>query len=756
MKEFKKYFSAFLITSLGLIPFIPDFGVIDLIATHFFYISIAQILIALYLLLGDKTFFKINQIDIFYLLFLIFGIISFTNTFNLTESIIDWMKYFTLFITYLNLKILLSNFYAAEKIFMSIFLVLFALESVYIFKIYFENYNYQNALDRSRLLSGFSSNQNIAAFSILIKAPIVIYYFNKTKSKLLKILAIFLILIAFFDILVISSRGAILGLILLLFILFVIDFKNKKNIKLRYRQSILFSTLFLVISVIQIGLYENKSDLKVLNRISNYEDDSVNKRIKYIKTSIGFIVDNPITGIGIGNWKILSIRDIPDGITQYEVPYFAHNDFLQVFSEIGIFGFLSYIMIIFYPIFFLNKTFLGSNYKNSIEPYLIISLLIFVLDSTLNFPGLRPYSQMNFIYILAFYSSTLHKEKIILEVKNPKYIYKIILICLIPLTFGSYTVFSSYKEMRPLYLDFNYSQNNLQVPLEIVQNYQESFPNINNTTIPLSNVKANYYIQNKNFDKAIELIKKGNKHNPFLGFGDFQLSKIFFEKGEKDSSLFYIDLAYNKVSKNPAHAALYQTLLSEFDNYEKAKEIFNKNKHFRDEIIWNNHIYLMIIHKLRNQKPFSIDDKKDIEDAITFFPENVFFKAAEPIIVKKGNASYNAIQFDQLAKIFFKKGEYEKAIENWTIASNLIKYEDSYLLNISFAFCKLKKYDESLNYLRIVEERKIKGSDGFFEFLAGYSYHGKKDIKNACLYLRASNKFGYEKAIEMLKLINCQ
>ena len=757
MKEFKKYFSAFLITTLGFIPFIPDFGVIDLIATHFFYITIIQILISLYLLiLGDYIPIRINKIDIFYIMFLLFGIISFTNTFNQTESIIDWMRYFILFLTYLNLKILLTNFYAPEKIFTSIFLMLFALESMYIFKIYLENFTYQEALGRSRLLSGFSSNQNIAAFSLLIKTPIVIYYFNKTKKNILKAFSIILVSIAIFDILIISSRGAILGLILILFILFVIDFRNKNNFKLRFRQSIIFTCIFLVVSILQTGLYENRNDLKVINRISSYEDNSVSQRIKYIKTSLDLITDNPITGIGIGNWKILSIRDIPGGIRQYEVPYFAHNDFLQVFSEIGIFGFLSYFLIVFYPIFYLIRRFYLNKNSSKIELYLAISLLIFVLDSVLNFPGLRPYSQMNFIYILAFFSSTIFKENKIFKVQNPKNIYKIILVISIPLTFGSYIIFSSYKEMRPLYLDFNYSQNNLQIPLKVVQNFQESFPNINNTTIPLSNVKANYYIKNKNFETAIELIKKGNKHNPFLGFGDFQLSKIYFEKGRKDSALFYIEKAYKKVSKNPGHASLYQTLLSESDDYEKVKEIFSNNKSFRDETIWNNHIYLTITYKLRNQEIFSIDDKKNISDAITFFPENTFFKAAEPIIVNNSDASFTAVALDQLATNFYKQGEYEKAIENWIIASNLIKYEDSYLLNISLAFCKLKKYDRSLDYLRIVEERKIKGINGFFEFLAGYSYQGKKDFMNACNYLRASNKLGYPKAFDLLKTINCQ
>ena len=59
----------------------------------------------------------------------------------------------------------------------------------------------------------------------------------------------------------------------------------------------------------------------------------------------------PILGIGVGNWKIKSIQYAGDSVVGYTVPYHAHNDFLQIFAEIGIIGGLAYLMIYLIPIY---------------------------------------------------------------------------------------------------------------------------------------------------------------------------------------------------------------------------------------------------------------------------------------------------------------------------------------------------------------------------------------------------------------------
>ena len=94
-------------------------------------------------------------------------------------------------------------------------------------------------------------------------------------------------------------------------------------------------------------------------------------------------------GVGVGNWKIISIRYSRDIIAEYRVPYFVHNDFLQVTAEIGIFGGLAYMCFIFLP-FFKSMSMLFRQKYFSI--YFMIFLIsgVFIIDSLLNFPLDRP------------------------------------------------------------------------------------------------------------------------------------------------------------------------------------------------------------------------------------------------------------------------------------------------------------------------------------------------------------------------------
>ena len=39
------------------------------------------------------------------------------------------------------------------------------------------------------------------------------------------------------------------------------------------------------------------------------QDGSVNQRLRYYKQGLGHFIDNPIIGVGIGNWKLKSDYD---------------------------------------------------------------------------------------------------------------------------------------------------------------------------------------------------------------------------------------------------------------------------------------------------------------------------------------------------------------------------------------------------------------------------------------------------------------
>ena len=78
------------------------------------------------------------------------------------------------------------------------------------------------------------------------------------------------------------------------------------------------------------------------------------------------ILNNPIVGSGLGNWKLVSILYDKEFINGYVVPYHMHNDFIQIGTELGIPGFFMYLglfgVLLFY-IVYIAKSKLPENTK---------------------------------------------------------------------------------------------------------------------------------------------------------------------------------------------------------------------------------------------------------------------------------------------------------------------------------------------------------------------------------------------------------
>lgn len=153
----------------------------------------------------------------------------------------------------------------------------------------------------------------------------------------------------------------------------------------------------------------------VTERFSNVTnpiaDESVNERLNFYTTAIKSIGDNPLLGIGVGNWKIKSIDLSKDIIISYRVPYFAHNDFLQFLAEIGIIGGICFMFYIFYPLYIAFLRSLKSRSFN-IDFLIFLIFVVYIVDSMLNFPVERP---INYIYlcftIALFYQSKKYINK---------------------------------------------------------------------------------------------------------------------------------------------------------------------------------------------------------------------------------------------------------------------------------------------------------------------------------------------------------
>jgi O-antigen ligase len=412
MHKLQKFLDAGFLLALILIPFIPTFNRIDIIGPQYLYLSLIVVIFLFLKSFSLSNFeFKFNYSSKFYLLFLLIALISFVKSMNISEAIIDFTKYI---ITFFVLVITYSIYYG-NKFYLKISLILLILflflETSYILYLFIENYSYESPPGRLRVFQGLAYNQNIAALSILAKIPLVLFTYFISKKKTHKIILSLLLFISVFDILVIGTRSAIYGLIIyMIFITYL--YWNKFGLKFK---NISISTILLILIssfCIQNILYTNSKSLKVIDRSQVILDYSTNYRLNLWEKSIEILMDNPLMGIGIGNWKIESIKYAKDFITKYEVPKHAHNDFLQIFAETGLVGGTFFLLVFISPLYFILKNFKQFENKDKLFIYfMMFSLVSIGIDHFFNFPRVRPYSLLNLFWVLAFIYTIKSFEK---------------------------------------------------------------------------------------------------------------------------------------------------------------------------------------------------------------------------------------------------------------------------------------------------------------------------------------------------------
>ena len=356
--------------------------------------------------------FKYKNHYLSYCLFIAISLISLSVAENFIEGIVTLIKLINFFLAFSFIVILSSfkkfNFF---NYFLIATLVGLFIESIFInYRVFDSVIINGNLLERSNSFRGFGGNVNISSFSILMKTVVPVFLVFNNKNYFIRALSLFFIFTSFLSILLLMSRAAIIALFLVLIsILILVVISKKKKYFLKY--SLIIITL--IISIFSYNILNEKNGYSVLtDRFSNVTDprvdESVNERFNFYSTAIQSIVDNPLLGIGIGNWKIKSIDLSKDIIVSYRVPFFVHNDFLQFLAEIGVLGGLCFMFYIFFPAFI---SFLRSIKSRSfnIDFMILLIFIVYIVDSMLNFPIERP---INYIY-LCFTIALFYNQKII-------------------------------------------------------------------------------------------------------------------------------------------------------------------------------------------------------------------------------------------------------------------------------------------------------------------------------------------------------
>ncbi len=383
----------------------------DRIIPQFLFLSLLNTVSFFYLLRNNKLLISINsaikeRIIKLYSLFILVCFISIFFAYNFSESVIVFSQYFTYLLSFIVI-------YTISKLIGKTFLKFFIILSIIALFIESSSILY-NAVDRvlikgetferdNFLLRTFTGNINIAANSIVSKIMLLYLVIYTYKDRVITYLSYILLFISFSALYILLTRSAFLSLGVLTFIIVIFNYKKIITHSIPLLAILLIGYFFVNLT------FNSQNPDEISSRISSIalttEDDSINERLGYYSDAVKSIMEFPVFGIGIGNWKIKSIEYAGVDVNGYTVPYHTHNDFLQISAEIGVIGGIIYLMIYLIPIYQVLIKLKNRVLDNLNLVYLLIIASIFI-DSMLNFPIARPVNHIFLLFTLVAMTQT--------------------------------------------------------------------------------------------------------------------------------------------------------------------------------------------------------------------------------------------------------------------------------------------------------------------------------------------------------------
>tara|TARA_B110000238_G_scaffold199491_1_gene246705 strand:+ start:644 stop:1876 length:1233 start_codon:yes stop_codon:yes gene_type:complete len=409
----KNKINYFLILLYLIIGFIPNIGAVDRIATHWVYLNLISLFSIIFFLTSKPKemisfgIYKNKPLSVF-ILFTLWATTSLFYSINLAESVISLIRLFSVLLAIFLMGLHFKQLKDLKLIFLLILLPIVIIEILMPSLKFYDiisstEYSFKYAND----LKTFAPNKNITA--AIITAHMGFIFILRFYFKKLEPLFLLLIFIGTGIIVFISARASMIGLILSLLLVYILTYLKKRENIVFLNKVCLSVFLGFFLSNLYLG---GSNTASVQNRLTsiNTEDTSTSERIRFYSHGISHILNNPIKGIGLGNWKTKSIEYDKINIKNYIVPYHLHNDFLQFGTETGIIGMFLYALL-FLIILIINIKKIDSNYFLSTS--LIISITVLFIDSNLNFPNARPMMMvlLAFIISLTEFNRTNELEK---------------------------------------------------------------------------------------------------------------------------------------------------------------------------------------------------------------------------------------------------------------------------------------------------------------------------------------------------------
>lgn len=555
---------------------------------------------------------------------------SFLYAFNYAEAIYTFNKfllYTSIFIVLL--AMLQSNLITINSISKGVLAFLVIACGYQIFELYAKGG--LQLLEGKKLyeINSLFGHKNLFSSIIFLCFPFLIYLIIK-GNKLIKILSITISIIAIVLLVFIQTKAVLLAIIfgggMSVLVLFN-SLKINKNIKVG-------SIVILFFMLGPLG-YLGKNKLTLLSN-----NDTIQERILLWTNTWQMIKENPLAGVGGGNWQVFFPKYglqnfmqtnylISDGYTTFQRP---HNDFLWVWSELGILALLAYISVFIFAIYYAIKNIQQETETNNkiINAGFLMNIIGYIFIALVDFPLERSEHQFFILLTIAMVCKQYFTNNKTAKSFKPKWILLSIMIV------NLFNLFVFVKrtqgETHAHQMLLAHNKSNWSLMIKEAKKAQNDYFSIDNFSIPLNwYAGVAYSAIGDNINAKLEF-EKAYEINPYQIHVLNNIASINEMEGKHDLSLKYYNEAL-AISPNQPDALLNKSAaLFNMGNIDEAFLSILKFKF--DETNTQFKTYYLAIAKAKFEKEFE-------STKATNLPINPFDLKNDTLLLKKFNSIKN-------------------------------------------------------------------------------------------------------------------
>ncbi len=784
-----------LLAYIFFVTFTPNWMALDTNAPKFMSLAVLNLVSFIYLIstkefkvgTGSMLRFFTTYSGLAYTGFLVMSLLSFTQVINTNEFILNFGKVFSVFsATYIISAILMQDMRLVRLVaFVVTGILLFDALSVF----YYIGEFIDGNIDRITDIKTVYSNKNILASALFAKIPFALWILVYEKGWLKRMgwLGLFLgVLATFFMV----ARAFYVGLIIVTAIFIgysVVNYFRSKGREHLYLLGSYLAAIVLALAIfsfVQQNMYPKKSGRHTSGigaQIGSIkaEDGSTKIRLTAWKYSLEMIKENPVLGVGTGNWKINVLKYENQEKPGFIYLYKAHNDFLENTVETGILGGLFYLGIFLMTAWAFLMAYFNRKQLEALYKYLFLAasgLLFFSFDALFNFPHDRPEMMILFaLYVsvsisATYYLNRFRNESQINERKEeedgnvalsqseailaggssesitheglkskPWLMYIISPVIIVIMFFYAwifYINFQSSKLQRVIY------QEILSGTLRSKSDkFVGQFPFIPDVSIwgePIPALVARYLINDGKHEEAIEELRPYDK-NPWDARREFFMATAFSSLKQNDSALHYAHLAYQLKPNYFRNLHIMLKVLEEEKNYDEVSEYIDKfletNKRELNGWIFSTGFYSRIgdLDKAYDQ----------ILEAEYYFPNDSLINQQRRYLYHHKYIVPNRQLFARIMNHFNAK-RYTEAIPLLDEYIGMVKQDANAYRVRAFSYYHTNAYDECINDINSYFD--LQGLDSSLLNLRGVCLRAKGELESACKDFRQAMHMGLENA----------